>query len=201
MASSEKNKAAGLYVVVPPSPLFAAHWSFFLPEAVEPESQDKHSSPTKSRRIHASGDRLHGFELEIVRGYEVSKHRSVGLRRNPVGLIRTCHLQQHPPNINPQAGHQAKDEDEGGGYVHHTATDDFEQVCTEVEAPGPSLRNASGAVGADGRVQKVEVRDCQWWVREVEKLLVGRGMLNPLPMRTGRETTTPTEMVDKLPVH
>lgn len=90
--SPTKEDNRTLYVVVPPLPLFAAHWSIFLPDQRDPN--DKHKiEPTVGRRVHVEGDKLNGFGLKIIRGYDVNKHRSIGTRRYAGGAIASRHLQ------------------------------------------------------------------------------------------------------------
>lgn len=194
------DQAATLYVVVPPSPLFAAHWSFVLPDPVDAGAKIQ-SHPTKGRRVHVSGDRLYGFALEIVRGYDLSKHRSVSSRQYAIGLIQSRYLQQRTHSKDLLTDPESKDNEEGGGYIDNTPIDEFEQTCVEVEAPGRSLRNAASGVSVAGRVQKTEVRDCQRWVREVVKLLVERGMLEPVPADASWQAKTPVEIVNRVPAH
>lgn len=193
-----------LYVVIPPSPLFAAHWSFFLPQHCSYDPVKKrYEESNKGRRIHVSGDRLNGFALEIIRDYSVSKHRSVGSRRYPVGILSSNCLQSTEGDPDVGQCHKNKDDDEGGGYIDNQAVDSFETICLEVEAPGPSLRSAQqGANATDGRRLKVEVRDCQWWVRQVVGVLEERGLLAPLPANgNSSPSKMPSALVASLPVH
>ena len=60
-APAPEHAYTTLYVHVYPSPLFAAHWSFFLPRQ-NPKSEI-------GDRIHVTGDRLNGFEYEYIRDY------------------------------------------------------------------------------------------------------------------------------------
>ncbi|KAM3421448.1 hypothetical protein BST61_g1841 [Cercospora zeina] len=167
-----------LYVLVPPSPLFAAHWSFFLPDPTGYDNLSKrHEESTLGRRIHVAGDRLNGFQLEMIHGYDVSKHRGVASRKFPIGVVPARYL---PPSARVSAVHSGveKDEEEGAGFVDNQPRDEFEQVCTQVEAPGPSLNPVSrGGSGVRGQKEKFEVRDCQYWVRKVVHELMTKGML------------------------
>jgi len=203
-----KNPAAPLvtlYVLIPPSPLFAAHWSFFLPALLEYDPiSERYEESNIGRRIHVSGDRLNGFSLEIVRGYDIRKHRSVGTRRLPIALMPDSYLPERDESPNGPSHRRMKDEDEGGGYVDNDPLDDFERVCVEVDAPGPSLKSVQtgSQVGENkGRKKKAEVKDCQWWVRKVVELAMSRGMLSPLPVMNGGGCRGPLEMTKALPVH
>jgi hypothetical protein len=202
MADDEQGRDAHLqppttlYVVIPPSALFAAHWSFFIPDTLGYDPVTKRYEESKQgRRIHATGDRLNGFKLEIVRDYDVAKHRSVGTRRFAVGLIPHKHLHPLRTRASEHAKASRKDEDEGGGYVDNEPLDAFEKTCTEAEMPGPSLTSAQ----SNGRRLKTEVKDCQWWIRRVIEALSDRGMIDPLPSKD--EVKDPNAIVTTLPVH
>ena len=182
----EHNNLNSVYVLIPPSPLFAAHWSFFIPDTED---------SSHGRRIHVSGDRLNGFKLEIIRAYDVSLHRSVSSsRRFRIGAVSSSSR-----SAEPAAGTEyvQKDEDEGGGYVDNNAVDELERVCLEVDAPGPSLNR----VDQPGKRVNTEVKDCQWWVRQVVSLLCSRGILHALPTADGSEDRNPISIIESLPVH
>ncbi|SMY24221.1 unnamed protein product [Zymoseptoria tritici ST99CH_1A5] len=179
-----------VYIVVPPSPLFAAHWSFFIPDAVATDQGPQELSI--GRRIHVSGDRLNGFGLEIIRNYDFSKHRSAHGRKYAIGLMEPAVI--HTGSFLSKL--REKDDEDGGGYVDNTPVDDFERVCLEVHAPGPSLRTVSGN-GA--RRPKMEVKDCQWWVSQVVDELEKRSVLLPLETSHEGETKKPTELIAALP--
>lgn len=113
MAVSESfpESSTALYVLIPPSPLFAAHWSFFIPDLLDATTRGSRESD-HGRRIHVADDRLNGFKLEIIRNYNVRQHRSVGSRRFAIGRIGATDIDVTDPK--PSAK-KAKDEDEGGG--------------------------------------------------------------------------------------
>lgn len=200
----ETEEQQRLYVLIPPSPLFAAHWSFFLPQSCSYDPVKKrYQESTKGRRIHVSGDRLNGFTLEIIRDYDVSKHRSVGTRGCEIGIVPAKHLEADPDKPNDEQRLKHKDDDEGGGYMDNKPLDAFERVCVEVQAPGPSLNSArQDANVSNGKRTKTEVRDCQWWVRQVVNLLEEREMVLPLP-RNGSASSSkkPSELAASLPMH
>lgn len=154
--ATERN----LYVVVPPSRLFAAHWSFFLPG----EHQDGQLLPAaenhRGRRIHVSGDRLNGFDLEIIREYDASKHRSAAGRKYLIGVVTALHSEKdHEGENRTDTSYDRKDEDEGGGYIDNRPQDQFEAACFSVEAPGPSLRKVKETQGCT-RSRLAEQKDC-----------------------------------------
>jgi hypothetical protein len=200
-----------LYVVIPPSPLFAAHWSFFVPDP-SPPSENAHVRMRESRvgrRIHVTGDRLNGFELEIIRSYDVSKHRSVGADRQIcIGRLvlpgaPNKHADRATVDSKPSsaATKKHKDEEDGGGFLDNTPQDDFERLCLEIDAPGPSL-NRVGASASEistqpGKRKKPEVRDCQWWIGEVMRAMIERGML----VRGDGDEREPIDWIAALPKH
>jgi len=59
-----------LYVLVYPSRLFAAHWSFWTPY---PDASGQESDI--GDRIHVTGDRLNGFQYEYVQNYNVREDK------------------------------------------------------------------------------------------------------------------------------
>ncbi|KAF7195813.1 hypothetical protein HII31_02830 [Pseudocercospora fuligena] len=203
-AQAADSPSLPLYVLIPPSPLFAAHGSLFVPDTSSFDiiSRRQEDSST-GRRIHVSGDRLNGFHLEIIRNYDINKHKAVGTRRFKIGLIPSRCLSRDEAQGPSDAGNAIqKDDEEGGGNVDNRPTDDFERAVLEIEAPGPSLNSAQSAVGSDGRRMKAEVKDCQWWVREVVRHIFEQGLLMPLNDSFGvQDSKGPLEMVESLPVH
>ncbi|KAK5135639.1 hypothetical protein LTR08_004940 [Meristemomyces frigidus] len=187
--------------------MFAAHWSFFLPNGLpyDPVSR-RHEEPKIGRRIHVSGDRLNGFQFKIIRHYDVSKHRSVGARRFAIGCIPVQNLQHATVDDGDRVGlARKKDDDEGGGFIDNEPVDEFEKICTEVKAPGPSLnRVVNGDVGTatKGRRKQAEAQDCQWWIRQVVEMLVSKGVLKAKPAEAGEDAIRgPSELAAALPVH
>ena len=198
---NDPQSSCPLYVLVPPSRLFAAHWSFFLPDRNAAEtSAGRHAT---GRRIHVSGDRLNGFKLEMIRDYDVRKHRAVGTRLFPIGLVPGYALRPlaDAQHVEDWANIERKDEDEGGGYIDNRPVDALECLCLEVEAPGPSLNKISSSEhSGTPKGHKCEVKDCQWWVREVVRLMCVRNMLESLPNDEG-EVQDPEAVVAGLPAH
>ncbi|KAI4591918.1 hypothetical protein KJ359_012104 [Pestalotiopsis sp. 9143b] len=75
-----------IYVLVYHEPLFAAHWSLWIPQ-IDPSGREKHIGD----RIHATGDRLNGFIYEYDRDYNVKeddRHPS----RFPIASVPDEHL-------------------------------------------------------------------------------------------------------------
>lgn len=91
--TTTQQPSATLYILIPPCPLFAAHWSLFIHD---PLNTDTRTESDQGRRIHVSGDRLNGFHLEIIRNYNVRQHRGVGSRRFAIGRVIT---NPHPSQV------------------------------------------------------------------------------------------------------
>jgi hypothetical protein len=202
---------SAVYVVIPPSPLFAAHWSFFVPYPSPPSDSERRGVRESriGRRIHVSGDRLNGFKLEIIRSYDVGKHRSVGADRQfRIGVLSLPSAQDSTTESGSLGtdtlignNGETKDEEDGGGFVDNSPRDPFEQICTDIDAPGPSLNKVSfssgNAVTHAGKRIKPEVRDCQWWIRQVMRAMIDRGML----VKAEGDERSPTDWLTLLPMH
>lgn len=201
---ADEQPRTTLYVLVPPSPLFAAHWSFFMPDSKGYDMINTlHEESTMGRRIHVAGDRLNGFTLEIIREYDVSQHRSIGSRMFPIGSIPATHMQEDASKAAKDLPPQSKkDDEEGGGFIDNVPRDAFERLCVGVEAPGPSLTKVSNnEIPATGKKSPGEVRDCQWWVRQVVKELMEANILENWLRADGSRSRNPNQLVDELPLH
>lgn len=172
-APASEDAYTTLYVHVYPSPLFAAHWSFFLPRQ-NPKSEI-------GDRIHVTGDRLNGFQYEYIRDYD-PKEDSRRPNAFSIGRVLTTAMQK------PIAS-QAIDEADDRSV--------FDRACQEVPAPGPGLNAASAGVGAPKRR---EVRDCQWWIKQATIHLVDGGVLLPLG-NSKAHSDEPLTRVNALPKH
>jgi hypothetical protein len=161
------------------------------------------------RRVHVTGDRLNGFELEIIRSYDVGKHRSVGADRQirigrlvlPNALNEDADSAPVGSESSRDTSKQRKDDEDGGGFVDNTPRDDFERLCLEIDAPGPSLNkvgaSSSDATGPGGKRKKPEVRDCQWWIAQVMRAMIDRGML----VKSDGDEREPVDWITALPKH
>ncbi|OBT48080.1 hypothetical protein VE00_01021 [Pseudogymnoascus sp. WSF 3629] len=136
-----------VYLIVYPSPLFPAHWALWLP------FYTNGSEGTVGKYINIDGDPATGFTLEIIRSYDLMTESS------KKSLILLCWVDARhiadvadpwSPNSNP--------------------VDAIEQGASSVQ-PAPSLRSA----GASGVGSRVELKNCQTWLREVVVALVGNG--------------------------
>ncbi|KAI1377586.1 hypothetical protein F4677DRAFT_41337 [Hypoxylon crocopeplum] len=150
-----------LYVLVYPSRLFAAHWSFWLPY-IDANNQQSNIGD----RIHVTGDRLNGFQYEYIRNYDVcedDRHPTAF----PIGLVSETYLSKASKGGNSTSS--------GEGDTKDIALNAFDEACREVPAPGPSLNKVNRtevdkATGAPHK--KVEVKDCQWWIKEAVSNLI-----------------------------
>ncbi|KAI2781305.1 hypothetical protein F4815DRAFT_444482 [Daldinia loculata] len=179
-----------IYVLVYPSRLFAAHWSFWLPY-VDTDNQQSNIGD----RIHVTGDRLNGFKYEYIRNYNVCEDD-----RNPnafpLGLVSETHL-----SLANKDGTVTSSEEEDQRDAENIGFNAFDAACREVPAPGPSLnkvnRDASRTAGTP--LKRTEVKDCQWWIKEATSHLFQMGIL--LPLNEGHEGEAPILRVDNLPRH
>ncbi|KAF2772223.1 hypothetical protein EJ03DRAFT_216925 [Teratosphaeria nubilosa] len=122
LPEAKKQPYTTLYVLIPPYPLFAAHWSLYLP-TIGPYNtlSQRHEKFPSGRRIQVSGDRLHGFELEIIHDYNIRQHKSVpASRKYPIGRVGGEFL---VPRTTGDGRGKVKDEDEGGGFVSDVPVD------------------------------------------------------------------------------
>ena len=175
-----------LYVLVYPSPLFAAHWSLWLAHT-DASGHESHIG----HRIHVTGDRLNGFEYEYIQDYNIQEDE-----RKPkvftIGLISSTLL-------------ESKVQDK----VMLTNIDDkvefynvFDKVCQQVKPPGPSLNKVNSKSTGNGSQpppKRTEVKDCQWWIIKVVEHLVEAGML--LPGEATQGPRDPRNIVEELPRH
>lgn len=97
---------------------------------------------------------------------------------------------------------EEKDKDEGGGYIDNQPLDAFEQVCVQVDAPGPSLNHvADGPATTESTRLKTQGRDCQWWIVEVVHVLTREGVLEAAPQQEEGPVWTPLQRLEAVPKH
>lgn len=114
--------ARPIYLIVFHSPLFAAHWSLWIPSP---------KNSTIGKVSHVEGSPSAGFSHEFKRNYDISTES----RKNSV--IFLCQVD----------GDSVVDAAGDGAYsTDATAVDVVERWALAVEAPGPSLRSAGAAV-------------------------------------------------------
>ncbi|KAI1662424.1 hypothetical protein F4813DRAFT_107929 [Daldinia decipiens] len=177
-----------IYVLVYPSRLFAAHWSFWLPYV------DTNQQSNIGDRIHVTGDRLNGFQYEYIRNYNVCEDD-----RNPnafpIGLVSETHMDL--ANKDGTVTSSEEDPREAENAVFNA----FDAACREVPAPGPSLNKVNRDTDRAAEVppKRMRVKDCQWWIKEATSHLVQIGIMLPLDER--HEGETPILRVSSLPQH
>jgi hypothetical protein len=142
----------------PSSSLFNDHWALFVPD---------HPSlpPTSGTLLQVDGDPLNGFVHDIVRNCDISVQDS-GCRCRPVLLELGIASVQHLAAV--------------GCMQNVEPRSRIERLVLSVQPPGKSMRSAADSETARTRV---DVRDCQWWVKEVVEKLVGEGVLMPEALR------------------
>ncbi|KAK0610659.1 hypothetical protein B0T17DRAFT_545193 [Bombardia bombarda] len=136
-----------IYLIIYKSPIFPAHWALWIPSQ---------NDPTIGKIINADGDAKYGFELAIERNYDTDQ---IGRTHRIVQL--------------GQVEDNAVDDDDGCVKGELTSTDchprdAVERVAMGVPAPGPSLVSALSS----GPRQRVRIKNCQTWLREVVERLV-----------------------------
>jgi hypothetical protein len=110
-------------LIVYHSPLLAAHWSLYFPNPFD---------PTRGKRIHVTGDVLHGFEHDIDRVYNLAvESRSFSVE--PIADVAEDVL-DHSTTTTPG---------EGGDGSPIAPRDRVEEIALRIPAPGPSLNPVS----------------------------------------------------------
>ncbi|KAG6357823.1 hypothetical protein INS49_013703 [Diaporthe citri] len=133
-----------------PSPLFHAHWALFVPDQARPQC---------GTVLNVRGDPLNGFVHEFERGYIPSEDPEKPPTVLKLGTIAERLIK--PERIAPNGKDLA-------------AYNRLERLALSIDAPGRSLgRGAS----KDGRV-RVEIRDCQWWVRQLVSSMIEQEMVS-----------------------
>ncbi|MCJ1254761.1 hypothetical protein MMC24_002577 [Lignoscripta atroalba] len=111
-----------VYILVFNSPLFPAHWCFWIPHA---------DNTDVGKRIHASGDASNGFTIVFERNYDL---RNTERRHQVVPLAQV--LDHYVVDVKGN----------GSPSTDNTAYDYLEQVALSVPAPAGSLVSASTPV-------------------------------------------------------
>ncbi|KZT08262.1 uncharacterized protein LAESUDRAFT_811713 [Laetiporus sulphureus 93-53] len=140
-----------LYLVkegLSPSRLFKSHWALLVASGSFAEPGD-----AAGTYIHVHGSVASGFEFEVKRNWTqnitATPHRFFVL-----GEVIAASL---------QSDSAARDSE----YVQDPeAKTDFERTLLQTPPPGPSLRSANAPSGGNSRV---ELRDCQDWIKAALK--------------------------------
>ncbi|RDB28930.1 hypothetical protein Hypma_016124 [Hypsizygus marmoreus] len=138
-----------VYLLIYPSPLFAAHWALWLPN-------DNAAKEALGKVIQVTGNVATGFEHQFKRNYDLSDTARASTLL-ALGHIGGEHVVMNGPEID------------------NIAIDTMEEKALSVEAPGPSLRSA-GDVKA-GRT-RVNIRNCQTWLVEYVDVLIRDDILD-----------------------
>jgi len=141
----------------PSGSLFNDRWALFIPDHT-------HSSSTSGTILQVEGDPLNGFVHDVVRNYD-SRQEYYG-----------CY-----PPVLVELGPASKKHLEGDagaveGMKNLKPVSDVERLALLTEPPSKSMRSAGN--GKEGTARKwIQVRDCQWWVKEVVKKLITEKVL------------------------
>ncbi len=112
-------------LVIYHSPLFAAHWSLWIPSENDSDL---------GKIIHVHGSVAEGFEHEFKRNYRLSEDS----RTNSIRLLGTV------------SGSSIVDPEDETYYTDVIPLDIMEETALRVEAPGPSLRQSQTHVSSPG---------------------------------------------------
>ncbi|KAF2752611.1 hypothetical protein EJ05DRAFT_505899 [Pseudovirgaria hyperparasitica] len=139
-----------VHLIVYNSPLFPAHWGLWVPQ--------KDGDQNIGKLIHATGDARNGFEVAFKRNYDLgATSRSYQLL--PLAQV----ADQHVVDV----------KGDGRTGTDTTVHDYLEQVALSIPAPGRSLRSAT----SQGSRQRVDIQNCQTWLRVVVTALVQNGVM------------------------
>jgi len=125
-----------IYLIVFNSPLFPAHWGFWIPD---PSSSD----PQIGTYLNATGDAASGFSIEFERNHE---HGVDGRRHQLISLGEVA--DEHVVDVMG----------DGKWSVDQVARDRLEEVVLGVKPPGPSL------IAADSKVSFVMCKRSMGWL-------------------------------------
>ncbi|OAA55561.1 hypothetical protein SPI_08245 [Niveomyces insectorum RCEF 264] len=148
----EGKTSRKLHLIVYHRALFKAHWALFIPSV---------GDPNLGRSIHAVGDARTGFQVTFGRNYDVAttgrSHSLIFL-----GYVDAAYIDD------------ASTSGDGSHTTDHVPKDRIEDYAASVPAPGPSLRPSSSSSGN----KRVEIRDCQTWLKDFITVLVEAGVLH-----------------------
>lgn len=164
-----------LRVVVYHSPLFRAHWGVIVPNSASEESL--------YTKIHVTGSLAEGFVHEFQRTYDLDTTGRTNSTFD-LGTVDKDAVATFPSVV-------IRPED------MITPTNRLEQIALTVPAPGPSLRSATSVGGKVGlsfraidvaltrwyemQTKPIEIKDCQYWLKQYVAALVNEGLLGPTP--------------------
>ena len=115
--------AREVYLIIYHSPLFPAHWAFWIPSV---------ESAKIGKKLHVFGDAAKGFEHEFQRNYSTA-----GTQRKHSLVLLANVEDKHIVDV-PGDGSQSSDK---------TAADDIERQALAIPAPVKSLNPSADGVG------------------------------------------------------
>ncbi|KAF2681241.1 hypothetical protein K458DRAFT_420760 [Lentithecium fluviatile CBS 122367] len=144
-----------IYLAIYNSRLFPAHWALWIPHK---------DDPAIGKRIHANGNASEGFTIDFERNHNIEE---------TTGSYQLLAL--------AEVADKFLEDVRGGGTqgVDQVACDWVEEVALSVQAPGKSLTH----VRAEGPRRRVEIQNCQTWLREVVAALVREGVMEEAALR------------------
>ncbi|TDL30184.1 hypothetical protein BD410DRAFT_893314 [Rickenella mellea] len=128
-----------VFLIVYRSPVFPAHWALWIPSV---------DNTNVGKIINVIGDASSGFEHEFVRNHDLEEESH---RRNDLVLLA---------KVNEE--HIVDSLEDGSNVNDATAVDDIERKALEIPAPVKSLR-----LSTDPPTKRVEIQNCQTWLREL----------------------------------
>ncbi|KAL1952865.1 hypothetical protein VTO42DRAFT_4092 [Malbranchea cinnamomea] len=174
-----------VFLLVFPSPLFPAHWSLFVP--CSPDHDE-----AVGTRIHVTGDARSGFAHEFVRNYDI-RQSTQGDRLVRLGEADERYISPSTASLTGSRGPSSTRVSNETTTTEDTpttpatvpdratesrdvdATNELERIALRVPAPGPSLNSVQKQ--PSGR--RVEIQNCQTWLRQLVAAYVDRGILGP----------------------
>ncbi|KAF2183762.1 hypothetical protein K469DRAFT_751460 [Zopfia rhizophila CBS 207.26] len=134
-------------------PLNKSHWALWYPRG---DAVQGFGRVPQGTIVHATGDVRQGFILEFKRGNYGPKSNRFPWHAE-LGQIAEQYLTD-----GPDRGNDA------------TPYNTLEQIAQSVPTPGKSLVSADSQAKRD----RVNVQDCQWWMKQFIAALIQRGLLN-----------------------
>lgn len=144
----------------PPNSLFKDHWALFIPDQVHPSS-------TCRTLLQVECDPLNGFVHNVARNCDMSSQESSG-RQPPALLELGTGSENHLTLSNTGSAVQGMENREPRSRV--------ERLASSLDPPSKRMRAAGSGEGGTAR-KRIEVRECQWWVKEVVEKLITEKVL------------------------
>ncbi|PQE09994.1 hypothetical protein CJF31_00003916 [Rutstroemia sp. NJR-2017a BVV2] len=150
-----------IYLTVYSSPMFAAHWSIWIPDC------DANTQKTTAigKRIHVHGDSRVGFDHEFVRNFNMDLDERT---RTDILLGWT------------DTANVAARTDGDTNSTDKEARDIIEKWALTIPAPGPSLRDSSSSATDIFQAPRtrVKLQNCQTWMTELVAKLIEEKILD-----------------------